>query len=173
VTAKRVTFWISTGLMTACFLYMALTYSALPETIVVHFDARGQPDGWSDKSAFFVQYSLIVLGINLLMVGLLPFLIRRVPESMVNLPQKEYWFSAPQRKERIYNRLAVMFHAIGIHTNLIFLVCYQMIIQASFPEVAFQIHVGGFLVLVVVTSLMGTVVFLLFLSPPKEEGTEQ
>jgi hypothetical protein len=106
---------------------------------------------------------------NVLMLGIFPLLIGRVPESWINLPQKEYWFSTPQRKARIYSRLAIMFHAIGIETNLIFLVCYQMVIQASFPEVMFRIHIGGFLVFVVVTSLMTTVLFLLFLSPPKEE----
>jgi len=169
VTAKWVTFWVSTGLLVACLLYMALTYSALPETISVHFDGKGQPNGWSDKSSFFVQYSLVVLGMNVLMLGIFPLLIGRVPESWINLRQKEYWFSTPQRKARIYSRLAIIFHAIGIETNLIFLVCYQMVIQASFPEVMFRIHIGGFLVFVVVTSLMTTVLFLLFLSPPKEE----
>ena len=64
MTAKWVTFWVSTGLLVACLLYMALTYSALPETISVHFDGKGQPNGWSDKSSFFVQYSLVVLGMT-------------------------------------------------------------------------------------------------------------
>ena len=42
---------------------MLAVYPSLPETLATHFDAAGQPNGWTGRSAF----ALLYLGMGLLM----------------------------------------------------------------------------------------------------------
>ncbi len=38
-----------------------ITYPSLPDVIAVHFDAAGNPNGWSSKGSFLISYSLFAL----------------------------------------------------------------------------------------------------------------
>jgi uncharacterized membrane protein len=70
-------------------------YPRLPEMVASHFDGEGRPNGCMPKNEFFKMFAVItalIIGIFLL----LPKLIKRVPPSMINLPNKDYWL-APER----------------------------------------------------------------------------
>lgn len=70
-------------------LYLALSnYSALPDTIPTHFDAGGNPDGWSGKSSVFIFPALSAF-IYLLFTSLnIWFAVTKDPKRMINLPGK-------------------------------------------------------------------------------------
>ena len=72
--------------------------------MAIHFNASGRADGWGYKHQFFVFYGVIVAVMSLLFWGL-PLVIRLVPESLINLPNKEYWL-APERKKQTLDRLS-------------------------------------------------------------------
>jgi len=59
-------------------LLMLITYNSLPDTIAVHFDASGHPNGWTDKNDFMLWYSLFALG-YLTIVYLMVYLGKRYP----------------------------------------------------------------------------------------------
>jgi hypothetical protein len=65
-----------------------------------HFDARGVPNGWSTKEAFFQIFAgMTVLG-AVLVFGM-PKLIGVLPRQLINLPNKEYWLAPEQRADSL------------------------------------------------------------------------
>ncbi len=56
-------FWVHSPLILYFLLiiFEMFTYSQLPPVIAVHFDSSGNPNGWSDKNAFLLSYSLLSL----------------------------------------------------------------------------------------------------------------
>lgn len=86
----------------------------LPDTIATHFNASGEPDGWSPKTSFFVLYALVVL-MTITPFIVLPFLLRRLPESLINLPQKGYWL-APERREETFEYIGAALLWMGVLT---------------------------------------------------------
>ena len=94
------------GTRTPRTLFFAIVFAAvvqaghdfplLPNRLASHFDAAGIPNGWMDKSQFFIVYAVM----------LVPALIVEfwVPRNLANksagnlrLPNKEYWL-APERR---------------------------------------------------------------------------
>ncbi len=62
----------------------------LPERVAVHFGGDGKANRWSSKS----ELSLGTLGVHLGTAGfivLLTSLIHKLPPSVVNLPNPDYW----------------------------------------------------------------------------------
>jgi uncharacterized membrane protein len=92
-------FAIILGIMEALYFY-----PLLPDRMAIHFNASGAADGWGPKLPFFALYGVIVVIMSLLFWGL-PLVIRLVPESLINLPNKEYWL-APERKKQTLDRLS-------------------------------------------------------------------
>jgi uncharacterized membrane protein len=75
---------------------ITMMWPHLPDRLATHFNAAGEPNGWSSKDQL----------LRLLLTQLAPFLVmfvaagwlRRLPDRFVNLPNKDYWL-APVRKE--------------------------------------------------------------------------
>lgn len=83
-------------LLVLAFLQYAYFAPLLPERVASHFDAAGQADGWSSKTAFFVFNLAFVAGMALLFLGLTAWQ-GRIPSAWINLPHKDYWL-APERR---------------------------------------------------------------------------
>ena len=104
-------------------------YPQLPDTVASHFGANGEANGWSSKQSFFVIYFFalaLVVGIFLL----LPALFRRLPASMINLPNKEYWL-APERKEKTLLFLKDQMNRLGVATLSLLVATVQLAIRAN------------------------------------------
>lgn len=68
----------------------------LPDRVATHFDMRGQPDDWMDRS----QATWMMLGLQLLVpafVLLTGLISSRLPDSAINLPRREYWLHSDRR----------------------------------------------------------------------------
>ena len=83
---------LSIGLL----VYVQYSSSQLPERVATHFSADGTPDGWMDRDENVSFVATMGIGIPWLVVGL-GLLIRFFPNSLFNLPNKDYWLS-PERK---------------------------------------------------------------------------
>ena len=71
-------------------------YPQLPDRVVIHFDAMGRANGWAAKSTLLV----LNIGIQFFVAGLFHLFIYyfpKMPEELVNIPNKAYWFSAQRR----------------------------------------------------------------------------
>jgi serine/threonine-protein kinase len=95
VSDKWLPVWVTAAAVVFCGVDFARHYAQLPQRMASHFDARGQPDGWSSKGEFFavVMVTFAVVGVA---VGAIPLLVRFAP-GLVNLPNKKYWL-APERQ---------------------------------------------------------------------------
>ncbi len=106
------TFAIILGIMEALYFY-----PLLPDRIAVHFNASGAADGWGPKLPFFEVFGLIFTMMALLLWGL-PLLLRRIPDAMINLPNKDYWL-APVRRKQSLDRIMDQMLFMGAMTLLL------------------------------------------------------
>ncbi len=85
------------GLIVVGLLQPLLFHPFLPERVASHFNAFGEPDGWSDRSAFVALSFLLMLicGPMMLAVG---YAVRHAPAGLINLPNKRWWL-APERAD--------------------------------------------------------------------------
>lgn len=106
-------------LLVGMFAFAATTYASLPERFPTHFDASGQPDGWSDKSPLSVlMLPLVGLGCAALMYGCVYF-IRRRPD-LVNVPGKVPFRDWPEENQREAQQTFASF-LYGMATGLLVL----------------------------------------------------
>lgn len=75
-------------------------YPNLPPEMASHFGAHGEPNGWMPKEFYFV-FMAFVLGVIVFQFAFLPNVIEKMPLSLINMPNKEFWFSDEKRTETI------------------------------------------------------------------------
>jgi len=106
------------------------TYFRLPERFATHFDKSWNPDGWSDKNSFFTFWYLSVFALNS-MILFVPYLVKWVPASWINIPNREYWLSTDELKNDCIRRVRGMLFGLYFWVNLIFIFIYESIIQIN------------------------------------------
>lgn len=136
------------SLIALALVHASYYYPSLPARVASHFNAAGYPDGWMQKKAFLSVY-LGTVALTALTCVLLSVFMKHVPESLINLPGKDYWF-APERidsaKEEISRRLLVM----GIATTLFLIGIMHLVFAANLepvknlPMTPFWLLLGGF-----------------------------
>jgi len=107
-------------------------YAQLPPVVASHFDAAGQPNGWQSKEMFFGIYG----GVSTLMtLGFyaLPVLLRRLPVSLISMPNRDYWL-APDRRQESLAALAVYLHWFGNAIIGLLVATFQLAIQANLRQ---------------------------------------
>ncbi len=124
--SARVAFW-GTILIA---IGQALYYTPkLPERVASHFNAGGVADGWQTPSSYLV-FDLLITGIMALTFGAMPWLMRRLPESLINVPHRDYWL-APERREATLSRLSSGLLWLGALTMVFLIVVSQLVIAAN------------------------------------------
>jgi uncharacterized membrane protein len=86
-------------------VHMRHFLARLPERVATHFDAAGRPNGWRPRAAlgsFDVSFLLFVLAV---VIGS-ALLIRVLPVSLINVPNRDHWF-APERRRQSHTRMLV------------------------------------------------------------------
>ncbi len=121
-------FWLFS--LAVLLLQAALAFPDLPDQMVTHMDLNGTPDGYGSRNEFFFAFGLAVLVINI-MPPLVQLLMRRLPESLVNLPYKEYWFADAARKAKAINHVyGMMALTMGL-VNVMFILILQQVTDLS------------------------------------------
>ena len=114
------------GLVVAQSLYYC---PKLPAVVASHFDAAGQPNGWSTRTGFVLFQLAVAALITLVFLGL-PLLFRGVPTALWSLPRKEYWL-APDRRATTIADLENRFSWFGVATIALILCVFQVAIEAN------------------------------------------
>lgn len=103
---------LAAGLMAVLFIYTFVSWSNLPETIPVHFDAKGQPDGYGGRiTIFFSPLLTLALFVLLTVLNRRPdifnYPVRISPENA------EYHYRLATKMLRLLKlSLVIMFGAI-------------------------------------------------------------
>lgn len=93
---RTVAFQILAILVVVAFTQAAFYFGQFPDRVATHFDGQGNPDGWSGKLAATMKMLGFQCGMPLFILAM-GQLASRMPESMVSIPDKEYWMH-PDRK---------------------------------------------------------------------------
>ncbi len=112
-------------------------YHLLPQEIAVHFNISGNPDRWSDKSTAFITHFVILSAMTFLFLGI-SYLIGKMSDSLINLPNKHYWLNSENREKSI-NYLKNTIATMGILTNLFIVYFNQLSIKANLDQTAIPI----------------------------------
>lgn len=106
-----------------------LRFSSLPPMVASHFGAGGQPNGWMNRSGF-AWFSLIPLSVVLVVTFIAPLLVAKLPPSLVNLPNKDYWL-APERKAETVRRFCVRTEWYGVVLLAFLAFVYELVFEAN------------------------------------------
>lgn len=104
-------------------------YPNLPEMMASHFNGAGEPDGWMSKRNFFLLEGVILLVI-ILEFTLLPWLIGKMPDSMINMPNKQFWFAEERRAETL-SVIRNSFEWFSISLLALFTAVNQLVFRAN------------------------------------------
>ena len=145
----------------------------LPDRIASHFDAAGQADGWSSKSAFLLSNLVLVTGLALIFLSL-PSWLGKIPNARINLPNKDYWL-APGRRAATLQTVQRRMEWLGAATLVLILGIVQLTIEANLTGrltlgPAPWLLSGGYLLYMTVWLLQ--FVRWAYARPPREDGTQ-
>lgn len=75
-------------------------FPLLPNRLASHFDGSGMPNGWMDKSVFFIVYAVMLLPVVIVEFWVSRSIANK-PAGSLRLPNKEYWL-APDRRAQTF-----------------------------------------------------------------------
>jgi uncharacterized membrane protein len=156
-------------LLAAMLGQLAWYYPELPERMASHFTASGQANAFMPK-ADFVKLHLVIVGLLVVLFLLVPMLITRLPPSMINLPNKDYWL-APERRASTGRTLQGFLVGYGNVMLLFLLVVFGEAMRASLTAVPqlsnrvwfMMVVLGGF-------TIYWTARFMLAFRRPRSDG---
>jgi len=110
-------------------VHIAYYAGQLPENMATHFDGAGGANGFDSKASFLTIYAVTMLGLAGMFI-VIAFSIQRLPVSMINLPNRDYWLSGDRavRTRLIVGRELLRF---GSATLLFFVAIIHLTIQAN------------------------------------------
>ena len=123
-------------------------YPRLPDQVASHFDGAGQADGWSSKPAFFATN----LGITLTMAAMflsIAWIMKKVPDSAINVPNRAYWLAAERRGATI-DYVRSQMESLGAATIGFMVGLFQLSIEANLgatggmPSTGMWLLFGGY-----------------------------
>lgn len=101
----------------------------LPAIVPSHFDAAGIADGWMAKGpflAFLAGVTVLYLGVFFVAVTL----VRKTPESLINLPNKDYWM-APERAATTRRTVVRELFKMAAATQALHIVMTQLTVEVA------------------------------------------
>ncbi len=127
-------------------------YPNLPQIMASHFNGAGAADGWMDKNNFFLVEAGI-LSLIVFAVLILPYLIGKMPKSLLNIPNKEYWLN-DERRAATLKIIGHFFQWFGAALLALFIGINQLVFRANLtgknlPSLSWAIP-GAFLIFVIV-----------------------
>lgn len=111
---------------------LAYFYPQLPEQVASHFNHLGEPDGWTSKINFMI-FEVVLLGFILGLFALISFSFEKMPFSLMNLPNKDYWL-APERRSETFRILKDNLAVMQIALLAMFISINQMAFRANIEQ---------------------------------------
>jgi len=119
-------------LLAAALLQMAWYYPRLPERMASHFDAAGRANGFLPKPAFFILNAGVLALLSLVFL-LTPILLARLPNRLINLPNRDYWL-APERRDWALAKVQAFSVGFGDAMVLFLLLVFRDVMRANLLE---------------------------------------
>lgn len=145
--------WLTIGIALGLGLRIWLVWDQLPPMMASHFGAGGRPDAFMTKEFFFI-FMLVVGGGSVAAVFITPFLLRRFPSNLINIPNRDHWLANGERLEAAIDRMSGMLGWMGMATAAIIAVAVELAVQSNlhrtnFANDAFLIFLGAYFAVVI------------------------
>jgi uncharacterized membrane protein len=145
---RRISLTVFLVLCVLCVAQGVYYYPLLPERVASHFGLSGQPDAWSTKTSFVTFYFIITGFVTLLFLGI-RFGMSKIPSSLINMPNKDYWLS-PERKQETFDFMSHYFLWFASATLLLMLAMFHQTFQVnlgranglSHPMLSIGLYIG-------------------------------
>lgn len=126
---KHLSLLLFAALVVASTIYAQLSIGSFPESVAIHFDAKGAADGWMTKDRYRLFLTMFLLGLPPLLVWLMAGL-PRLTQGKGQIPDNEYWF-APER--RVATQAFLLQHAgwLGCLTSAFLIGAHILIARAN------------------------------------------
>ena len=113
------------------FVLLAVGYGVMPDRVAMHFGSGGGPNGWGSKAAYTVIMALCVLVCAA--IGFSGRLTSVFPDSMLSIPNKEYWLREENRP-LMRRKLDGMMMEFGVAILLFFALVQVLCAVAQFQD---------------------------------------
>lgn len=139
------------------FLQAVYYYPRLPDSVVSRFDFAGRPGGGMSKTAFTIFEMAMTGGMTVLFV-FTHLMIRWLPASSINMPQKDYWL-APERRVQTAWKIQGYMLEFGIATLLFMSAMFHLAVRANLSEPrhlsngVFWVLFGGYMAFILIWCL--------------------
>lgn len=120
---------IFTVLLVLYVLQLAYYWPLMPVQMASHFDGAGRPNGWQSRTAFF-GITAMVAAVVVFSFRILPKLLRRIPTTLINLPNKDIWL-APEHREATFAELEDHLITFGSATLVLMFAVMQLAFRAN------------------------------------------
>jgi serine/threonine-protein kinase len=117
------------GLFAALGVLLLGVEAVLPERVATHFGIDGLPNGWTSRDEFTKSTALIVI-LPVAVVQGIGLLLGRIPSSLINLPNRDYWL-APERRSETLERVRTAMLEFGNAMFAFLLFVVWSVIQAN------------------------------------------
>jgi uncharacterized membrane protein len=165
MTSTRPVLGVLAALVVAWWLHLHHFLRLLPARVATHFDAAGTPNGWMSRSGLGT-FDLVFLGCLLAFVIGMAFLVRVLPTSLINVPNRNYWF-APERRRQSHHKMFV--HMLWLACLLVGFIIgnNQLMFMANLRHGDSHLPGTGFVMLLIafLAALIGWVVGLYRMFP--------
>jgi len=113
----------------AFIFHIAFYFPQLPDSIESHFDGAGRPDGWMSKRSFLVL-EIILLGSLLFEFLAIPWMIERLPDRWINLPNRDQWLSG-ERRAATFLTIRKFFEWFAVASFAVFTLSNHLVFAAN------------------------------------------
>ncbi len=104
----------------------------LPGNMASHFNGLGEPDGWMSKQSFLILEGVILL-IIIAEFTLLPLAIAKMPQSLITLPNKDYWL-ADEKRGATFSTIQHYFEWFSVGLFGLFIAINEMVFRANLAK---------------------------------------
>lgn len=148
--------FLTLGIALAVALRVWSLWSQLPDTMGSHYGMSGRADSYMSKEGFFLFMALVGGGTLVAVFGSAA-LIRRLPSSLINLPNRSYWLANDERREIAIGRISELMGGMGVATAALLAVATELVMQANIHRTNFD----NSTFMVVMVAYMGYAVYVL------------
>ena len=101
-------------------------HSLLPERVASHFNGKGEADGFSSRTTYTWLMASLQVG-TLAMFLVINLLVKYLPASLINIPNRKYWL-AQERRDETVRSLAGSMYVVCLATQAFMVSLNQLII---------------------------------------------
>lgn len=129
MSSKSLPLTIVAALTIVSMLQHAWYWSQLPERVATHFGVDGQPNDWMSRTSAALMICGFQIGIPLFLIAVTS-LASRLPNSMVNIPHRQYWLH-PDRRTATLAWMSSMMGWIAVMTAIFMIIIGHLTFLAN------------------------------------------